>query len=72
MEEMTVGPNSEFVGLSLMASQIRQKFDLILIVIRKPDDTMLFNPQADTILENGDTMVVVGSAKSLIEIKRVM
>ena len=72
MEEIAVGPRSEFVGQTLMASQIRQKFDLILIVIRKPDDTMLFNPKADTIIDAGDIMVVVGSAKSLIEIKGML
>lgn len=72
MEELTLGPKSEFIGVSLMDSQIRQKYDLILIVIRKPDDTMLFNPKADTILDVGDTMVVVGSAKSLTEIKHVL
>ncbi len=72
MEQITVGQNSDLVGKTLMESEIRQKYDLILIVIRKPDDTMTFNPKADTVIEAGDTMVVVGCAKALIEIQRIL
>ncbi len=72
MEQITVGQNSDLVGKTLMESEIRQKYDLILIVIRKPDDTMTFNPKADTVIEAGDTMVVVGCAKALIDIQRIL
>jgi voltage-gated potassium channel len=72
MEEVTVRPASELVGLTLQGSQIRKHFDLMLIVIRKPDGTMAFNPKADTLIEAGDTMVVVGSVKSLKAFERIV
>lgn len=72
MEEITVSSKSELVGVTLLDSQIRQKYDLMLIVIRKSDNSMSFNPKADTIIEAGDTMVVVGSSKSLSDIQRIL
>lgn len=70
VEEIHVRPNSELVGLSLMDSGIRKNYDLMIIVIRKPDDSMVFNPKADTIIEAHDIMVVVGSAKNLKQVER--
>ena len=40
--------------------------------IRKPDDTMTFNPKAGTVIEAGDVMVVVGAAKSIKQLERVL
>ncbi len=72
VEEMHVRPSSDLVGMSVMESGIRQNYDLMIIVIRKVDDTMVFNPKADTVIEAGDIMVVVGCAKSLKQLERVL
>lgn len=72
IEEIRVGPNSSMVGMTLKDSGIRQDYDLIIMVVRKPDDTMTFNPQADTMIEAGDTVVVVGGAKSIKQLERVL
>ncbi len=71
VEEITVRPSSEFVGKTMMDTAIRKDFDLIIIVIRKPGDDMVFNPKADTIIEAGDTMVVVGSARNIKQLERI-
>jgi voltage-gated potassium channel len=71
MEEIKIRPNSILVGKTMLASNIRQQFDLIIIVIRKPDEQMVFNPKADTIIEAGDIMVVVGRAKSIKDFERI-
>ena len=65
VEEIRIGPRSRFAGQSMMESGIRKDFDLIIIVIRKPDDQMVFNPTANTIIEAEDVMVVVGSARDI-------
>ncbi len=72
IEEIRVGSNSRLVGVSMKDSGIRQDFDLMIMVIRKPDDTMTFNPKADTVIEAGDVMVVVGAAKSIKQLERVL
>lgn len=71
MEEIKIRPTSLLVGKTMLASNIRQQFDLIIIVIRKPDEQMVFNPKADTIIEAGDIMVVVGRAKSIKDFERI-
>ena len=44
MEEIPVRPDSELVDVMLKDSGIRQRFNLIIIAIKKDDDNMLFNP----------------------------
>lgn len=65
IEEIRVTPNSTMVGMTLQDSGIRQNYDLMIIVIQKPDGSMDFNPKASTMIEAGCVMVVVGSAKSI-------
>jgi voltage-gated potassium channel len=71
VEEITIGPHSELVGRSIIDSGIRSNFDLMIIVIRKPGDDMVFNPKADTVIAAGDTMVVVGSARDIKRLERI-
>jgi voltage-gated potassium channel len=65
IEELRVRPDSKMVGITLQESGIRQDFDLMIIVIQKVDNSMVFNPKASTTIEAGDVMVVVGSAKNI-------
>ena len=71
IEELRVGPASRMVGLTMKDSGIRQDYDLMIIVIRKADESMTFNPKADTVIEAGDVMVVVGRAKSIKQLEKV-
>ena len=48
MEEMPVKSSSRLVNLSLKDSNIRQDYNLIIIAIKKPDNSMLFNPSFET------------------------
>jgi voltage-gated potassium channel len=71
VEEITIRSDSELVGMSIVDSGIRNNFDLMIIVIRKPGDDMVFNPTADTVIEAGDIMVVVGSARNIKRLERI-
>lgn len=70
VEEIRISTKSTFGGRTMMESGIRQSYDLIIIVIRKSDDQMVFNPKADTVIEAGDVMVVVGSARNIKQFER--
>lgn len=72
LEEIRVSAGSELAGVALKDSGIRQNLDLIIIVIQKNDGGMVFNPKADSKFEAGDTVVAVGSAKSLKEFDRLL
>lgn len=72
MEELHVSQGSRFDGRTLLNSGIRKDFDMMIICIRKPDGQMLFNPKADTPIAAGDKMVVVGCARNLKALERVI
>jgi voltage-gated potassium channel len=65
MEEIPVNSSSGLINVMLKDSGIRQQFNLIIIAIKKPDGTMLFNPSYETIIEAGDTVIAVGQEGNL-------
>ena len=65
MEEIPVGSASELVNVELKDSGIRQKYNLIIIAIKKPDGSMQFNPSFDAVIKPDDTVIAVGEAESL-------
>jgi hypothetical protein len=52
MEEIRVRPSSHLLNVALKDSGIRQQLDLIILTIKKADGTLIFNPKADTRIEN--------------------
>ncbi len=69
IEELLVKPGSKLVGVTLIDSGIRKDMDLIIIAIQNKENHMIFNPKADTKLEQGDIVVVMGCAKSLKQLE---
>jgi voltage-gated potassium channel len=65
MEEIPVSSGSELVNVELKDSGIRQKYNLIIIAIKKPDGSMLFNPSFDAVIKPDDTVIAVGEAENL-------
>ncbi len=72
LEEIRVQSTSRLLNVQLKESGIRQQLDLIILTIKKADGTMIFNPKADTRIETDDTLVVVGMAKSVSTLERMM
>jgi voltage-gated potassium channel len=60
MEEIVVEKGSTLVGQDLIVSQIRPRFNLIIIAIRKPTGKMIFNPGPQEVMEEGDVLVGIG------------
>ncbi len=72
MEEIPVDPASPLVNIMLKDSGIRQKFNLIIIAIKKSDGNMLFNPSFETVINSGDTVIAMGKGENLIELEKVL
>lgn len=72
VEEIQVKSTSRLLNVELKNSGIRQQLDLIILTIKKADNTMIFNPKADTRIEVDDTLVVVGRAKSLTQLEHML
>jgi voltage-gated potassium channel len=72
MEEIPVGSSSSLINIMLQNSGIRQKFNLIIIAIKKPDGSMLFNPSFETKIESGDTLIAVGEDSNLQKLEKIL
>ena len=72
VEEILVRSTSRLLNVALKDSGIRQQLNVIILTIKKADDTMIFNPKADTRIETDDTLVVVGQAKSVSQLEQMM
>lgn len=71
-EEIRVSQGAKLANVSLVDSGIRQKMNLIVIAIQDKKGEMQFNPKADTKFVIGDTIVVMGSAKSIKQLESLM
>lgn len=72
MEEIPVSPLSALSNVMLKDSGIRQKFNLIIIAIKKSDDSMLFNPSFETVIKPGDTVIAVGEEANLKKLEDIL
>ncbi len=59
MEEIPVSPESSLAGKDLHQSGIRKELGLIIVGIKRGEQ-MIFNPEADTIIEAGHTLIALG------------
>lgn len=72
MEELEVSPSSELVDKDLIQSQIRPRFNLIIIAIKKGSGEMVFNPGPKEVINAHDTLLAVGRKSNLTEIKTIL
>lgn len=72
MEEIPVSPSSSLVNIMLKDSGIRQKFNLIIIAIKKPNGEMMFNPSFETVIQSGDTVIAMGKGDNLVEFEKAL
>ena len=63
---------SPLMGLPLKDSGIRQKFDLIVVAIKRADGEMLFNPTPETLILAGDTLILLGMRKNLEALEEML
>ncbi len=72
MEEALIRPDSDLVGKSVVESNIRQDFGVIIVAIKKPTGEMLFNPMPSETINAGDVVVVIGKKQELKKLRCVI
>jgi voltage-gated potassium channel len=72
MEEMPVSENSKLQGETLMESNIRNDFNIIVIGIKRLDGTMLFNPRPNIQILAQDILIVLGKKAQIASLKKVL
>jgi len=65
LEELKIPESSPFVDSSLMDSNIRNNFDLIIVAIKRHDGTRIYNPSSLELIHAGDTLVAIGPQRNM-------
>ena len=72
MEELKVSAASHLNGKNLNESEIRKKYDVIVVAIKRQDGVMLFNPRSETVIMAGDILIVLGANEHILGLGREM
>jgi voltage-gated potassium channel len=72
MEEFSVTSGSPLANMMLKDSSLRQKYNLIVIAIKRADGNMVFNPSFETIMNVGDTLIAMGKNENLQALERIL
>lgn len=72
LEEISVSERASIVNKTLMGSDMRKKFDLIVVAIKRQLGEMLFNPSPQTEIRVGDTLVVLGAHDNIKALEQEM
>jgi voltage-gated potassium channel len=72
MEEAKLSHNSVFVGKSLVTSNLRRDYGVIIVAIKKISGEMTFNPMPSETFEEGDVIVVIGKKDDLKRMNKVL
>jgi voltage-gated potassium channel len=69
MEQIEIGPSADFANQSLIEANLRQRYGVIVVGIRRTDGRMEFNPASDAVMHVGDQLVVLGRTDTLKEME---
>jgi voltage-gated potassium channel len=70
-EQIELGEGGVLVGRSIRELELRQRFGVIVVAIRRASGDMEFNPSPDARLQAGDQLILLGSADKLRELDAV-
>jgi voltage-gated potassium channel len=67
VEEITIQPDSPFAGKQIKDSGLRQKYNIIVIAVKRKEE-MFFNPSPNQEILPGDILILVGDRDKLLSI----
>lgn len=70
IEEVHIENGSPFVGRPLSAVTQRDTMNVVVVGVQHAHGRMEFNPVADTVLQAGDHLIVLGSSQTLKQLER--
>ncbi len=72
MEEASIRPGSPYIGKTLIDSNLRKDYGVIIVLIKKSSGEMKFNPSPTEILEKNDVLVMLGKITDLEKVNAVI
>jgi voltage-gated potassium channel len=71
IEETRLSPASPLVGQTLRDSQVRERFGIMIVAIKKASGAMVFNPPGDARPEADDILIALGQRQQLDALERM-
>jgi len=68
LEEIRVHPSSDLAGKTLAGAEVRQRFGIIVVALKRGDRST-FNPGPNELIEAGDVLVALGPTTALEQIE---
>lgn len=65
LEDVEVTDNSPFAGKPISQSGIKEQTGTTILAVRAADGKLNYNPRSNTVLNNGDIMILVGTTDEL-------
>ena len=72
LEEVTVHPGSALVGETIRSAHLRDRTGSLVLAIRNADGTFVTNPEPETVIEGGSTLVVIGTGDQLAALEALI
>jgi len=72
MDEAKISSKSQYIGKTLIESNLRKDFGVIIVLIKKSDGEMKFNPQPTEVLEVNDVIVMLGKIHDVEKINAII
>jgi voltage-gated potassium channel len=72
LEEVVVPPGSSFVGLALKDTPIRPQTRALVVAIRGSDHAFVYNPDPESRITEGTTLIVLGEADSILKLRTLV
>ena len=72
LEEIVIPGHSSFVGLALKDTPIRAKTRLLVVAMRSPDRSFVYNPDPTLVIEAGTTLIVMGETESILKLRKLV
>lgn len=72
LEEVMIPDGSTFDGKALKDTPIRRETRLLVVAVRQPDRSFLYNPEPDFVIEAGMTLVVMGESDQVVMLRKIV
>ena len=72
VEEVSMPNECRLIGMSFKEIGIRAKYGLNVVGIKKSNGEMLYNPAAEYVIAQGDTLIIVGGSDQLSKIDELL
>jgi len=69
--EIVIHPSSELAGKTLAGADVRKRFGIIVVALKRGDD-VIFNPEADERIQGGDVLVALGPMSAIERVEKAV